>query len=106
MKTKLITWLRGAGADCLLAGLMMLSAGCVVRTGGGVVSGGAYYDYYYYPEANVYFYPSGRRYYWHDGEHWRWGQRVPPRYSLHEEHREHLRLHSREPWTEHHWENR
>jgi hypothetical protein len=107
MKTKLITSLRRAGAGCILAGCVVLSAGCVVHESGGVVrSGGPYYDYYYYPEAHVYYYPSGRVYYWRDGEHWRSGRRVPSRYSLHEEHREQLRLHSREPWTEHHWENR
>ena len=83
----------------------MLSGGCVVP-GEVSYSGGPYYDYYYYPEANVYFYPSGRRYYWHDGGHWRSGRRMPPRFSLREEHREHLRLHSRQPWTEHRRENR
>ncbi|PYI87587.1 MAG: hypothetical protein DME26_05730 [Verrucomicrobia bacterium] len=103
MKTKLITSLRGAWAGFLLAGFVVLSAGCVVRGGGGVVySEAPYYDYYYYPEANVYFYPSGRVYYWRDGEHWRSGRRVPSRYSFHEGRREPLRLRTREPWTEHH----
>jgi len=103
MKTKLITSLRGAWVGFLLAGFVVLSAGCVVRGGGGVVySEAPYYDYYYYPDANVYFYPRGRIYYWRDGEHWRSGTRVPSRYSFHEGRRDQLRLRTREPWTEHH----
>ena len=103
MKTKLINRLGGACASLLVAGLMALSAGCVVHGSGGVVySEAPYYDYYYYPDANVYFYPRGRIYYWRDGEHWRSGTRVPSRYSFHEGRRDQLRLRTREPWTEHH----
>ncbi len=105
MKMKLATWLRQSWASVLLAGSVVLSGGCAIH--GGVAYGEVpYYDYYYYPEWNVYFYPHGHLYYWHEGEHWRSGARLPERYSLREEHREHLRLHTREPWTEHHWAHR
>lgn len=94
----------------LLAGLIVLTfAGCVgevypegsaTYAVGGSASG--YYDYDYYPGPDVYFYPQRRIYYWNDGARWRSGRRLPPRYHLREEEREHLRFRSREPWTERH----
>ena len=79
--------------------------GCAWRAGV-AYSGppGTYYDYFYYPDGDVYFYPEGHLYYWHDHDHWFHGAHLPPGYALHEEHREHLHLRTREPWTEHHRE--
>lgn len=79
------------------ASLLLLTAGCEE----GVYGGAGCYDYDYYPGADVYFYPDENIYYWNDGRDWRWGRRLPDEYRLHEEEWEHLRLHSREPWTEH-----
>jgi hypothetical protein len=85
----------------------VLSSGCV-----GVSSGYAYapasdgyYYYDYYPAWNVYYYPQGRVYYWNDSGHWHSGSHLPHGYYLHAESREQLRLHTREPWREHHWEH-
>ena len=93
-------YLQGACAGLMLGGFA-LTAGCVAYGGGGV----AYYDYDYYPDYDVYFYPQARIYYWNEGGHWRSGERLPPHYEFHEEHREHLQLHSQQPWTEHHEEH-
>jgi hypothetical protein len=95
-------WLRCYGPSLVLAGSVLWFTGCAVR--GVAYSNGPaldYYDYDYYPDTDVYFYPRSHVYYWHDGDRWRSGGRLPPRYKLHEERREHLRLHSREPWREH-----
>jgi hypothetical protein len=89
----------------------LFSAGCAEHEehehyGGGAYYGGGatYYDYDYYPDEDIYFYPEAHVYYWNDGGRWRSGRDLPPRYRLNEERREHLRLHSRQPWTEHHRE--
>jgi hypothetical protein len=105
MKTILSGFLRRTSASLLAAGLVVLSGGCAFH--GAVYSSGPpgpYYDYYFYPDWDVYYYPHGHIYYWNDGGHWRSAGRLPPRYELHEEHREQLRLHTRKPWTEHHQE--
>lgn len=81
----------------MLSGLLLFS-GCAGYDGGGV----AYYDYDYYPDYDVYYYPEGRMYYWNEGGEWRSGERLPDRYDMHERHSERLRLHSQQPWTEHH----
>lgn len=81
---------------------MLLSGGCAVHEGVGYGRGPVpYYDYYYYPDWDVYSYPEGHLYYWNEEGRWHSGPRLPDRYELHEEGREHLRLHTREPWTEH-----
>ena len=88
-----------------MGGSILFYTGCAEEHAeyrGGAYYGGGYYDYDYYPDADVYFYPEAHVYYWNDGGRWRSGRDLPPRYRLHAEHREHLRLHSREPWTEHH----
>ena len=89
----------------LVAGTCLLfSAGCAVHEHG-YVSGGVTvdtYDYDYYPAYNVYYYPRTRVYYWNDGGRWASGHRPPAHYELRPESREQLRLHSRQPWTEHH----
>jgi len=102
MKTKLMKWVPGACACSLFAGSVMWFAGCVAPASVQYSATAPYYDYYYYPQANVYFYPSGHVYYWHDGSRWQSGRHVPSRYSFHDERRQQLRLHTREPWTEHH----
>jgi len=104
MKTRMVRWLRGAGGIFLVGGVMLFSTGCtgVVYTEG---PAGVYYDCDYYPAWDVYFYPSGHIYYWNDGGHWRSGRRLPPTYHIGGEHHEQLRLHSRQPWTEHHEEH-
>lgn len=91
--------LQKAVSGVLTGTLLCLLAGCVgeVYPGPGPV---AYYDYDYYPDWNVYYYPGARVYYWNDEGRWRSGPGLPPRYHLREEQREHLRLHSREPWME------
>jgi hypothetical protein len=84
----------------LLAGVALsFLTGCVADVYG--TAGPVAYDYDYYPDWDIYFYPQGRIYYWNNGGHWRSGRELPPRYRLHEETREHLQLHSRQPWTEH-----
>ena|SRR5215469_17423292 len=96
-------YLRGVCAGLMLGGTL-LSAGCegVVYTGGA----GVYYDYDYYPDCDVYYYPRTRIYYWSEGGRWYSGERLPPHFEFHAEHREQLRLHSQQPWTEHHEEHR
>lgn len=73
-------------------------AGCA---GPGYTSATVAYDYDYYPSSDVYYYPHERVYYWNDAGHWRSGRGVPNHYQLHEQEREHLQLHTRQPWTEH-----
>jgi hypothetical protein len=104
MKNNVKNWCQGICAGLLVGGAALLSAGCADVGYAGASYG--YYDYDYYPEGNVYFYPQGGIYYWNDAGHWRSGRRIPERYEWREEHREHLRLHSREPWIEHHEERR
>jgi hypothetical protein len=102
MKANLRAWFQAAGLALLLGGAMLSAGGCAVRGGVAYESGpyGAYYGYYYYPDWDVYFYPEDRIYYWHDDGHWLSGPRPPPRYHLDERHREYLRSHTRQPWTE------
>jgi hypothetical protein len=103
MKINLKKWFREICLGSLIGVSALLSGGCADV---GYVGGSyGYYDYDYYPDGQVYFYPQGGIYYWNDRGHWRSGRRLPGGYELHEEHREHLRLHSREPWTEHHEEH-
>jgi len=85
-------------------GLLLLGSGCA----GGVYTSGTvgYYDYDYYPDSDVYFYPQANVFFWNDGHDWRHGRYLPHDFRLREENREHLRLHSHEPWTEHRPENR
>lgn len=101
MKTELKGSLQRALVSALAAAGLAFFAGCAAEVypapGGDV----AYYDYDYYPGVNVYFYPHDHIYYWHDRDHWRSGRALPYRYHLNEEQREHLRLHSRQPWEEH-----
>ncbi len=98
------TVLRRAGACVLLLGGLLVSAGCVVRERvayqGGGVAASAYYDYDYYPDGDVYYYPEGRLYYWNEGGRWLSGPQLPSRYHVQSEHREHMRTHTRDPWTE------
>jgi hypothetical protein len=96
MKTRIGKWM---GIGLLGLGLQVFS-GCVVYPEGGYSA--TYYDYDYYPAWDVYYYPERRVYYWNDGGRWRSGGRLPNRYVFHEEQSEHLRLHTRQPWTEHH----
>lgn len=105
-------YLQGICAGLMLGGVLFFT-GCegVVYTGGGgvVYAGGGggvvYYDYDYYPDWDVYFYPRAHIYYWYEGGRWCSGERLPPRFEIREEHREHLRLHTQQPWTEHHREH-
>ncbi|MGH7954242.1 MAG: hypothetical protein ACREFE_20295 [Limisphaerales bacterium] len=99
----MITRLRFACIGLLFGGWVLFSVGCagVVYPAGTV----GYYDYDYYPDLDVYFYPEGGVYYWNEGGHWSSGRRLPPTYHFHEESHEQLRLHSRQPWTEHHEEH-
>jgi hypothetical protein len=101
MRTHTKNQIRRAFAGLLTGTGLLLLVGCTgvaYTTPGGSV---AFYDYDYYPDGDVYFYPHDHIYYWNDGGHWRSGGRLPDRYHLREEGREHLRLHSRQPWTEH-----
>jgi len=93
-------WLRKACIGIAAGMWLALSTGCV----GVAYPGGAavYYDYDYYPGWNIYFYPAGHIYYWNEGGHWRSGAHLPPAYHLNGQSHEQLRLHSRQPWTEHH----
>ena len=93
-------WLRGICAGLMLGGGALIFTGCeaTVSTPGTE----AYYDYDYYPDADVYYYPAGRVYYWNDDGRWRSGSALPPHYVIREEHYEHYRSHSRQPWTERH----
>ncbi len=103
MKMNLMTWLRAARAVVLLGGMTWFGTGCTVHEGVAYTEPyGAYYDYYYYPDYDVYYYPEGRVYYWNDGGHWNSGMRLPPRYELRGSHREYMRGHTRQPWTERH----
>lgn len=85
-----------------MLGGMLATSGCVAYGGGG----GVYYDYAYYPDCDAYYYPRGHVYYWNEGGAWRSGNRLPDRYNGHVQHTEQLRLHSQQPWTEHHVEQR
>jgi hypothetical protein len=98
------TWLQGICAALLFGCGALLFTGCA----GGVYTQGtvAYYDYDYYPDWDIYYYPERHVYYWHDGDHWRSGRELPRHYDLHERPHERLHLHSREPWTEHHPQQR
>ena len=100
-----LEWTGTAFIDTLgvtLAGIMEEAPRILLRLPGVAGPGPvAYYDYDYYPEWDVYYYPEGHIYYWNDGGHWRSGGRLPSHYVLHDENRERLQLHSRQPWTEH-----
>ena len=99
MKNNVKRKLQATCVGLLIGAGVLLSAGCV---GVGYAGGSTgYYDYDYYPDRDIYFYPQGGIYYWNDGGHWRSGRRLPGRYELREERREHLQLRSRRPWTEH-----
>jgi hypothetical protein len=88
----------------LLGSGLVVSTGCVAPYyGGGRV---AHYDYDYYPDADVYFYPHGKTYFWNEQGNWRSGGRLPEHYDLRNHQSQHLRLHSQQPWTEHHPESR
>ena len=96
---KTTTWLQSVLAGtCLL-----LTAGCTVHEHRAYrePAPAAYYEYDYYPAYNVYYSPRARVYYWNDGGRWASGRRLPSHYEVREAQREQLRLHSREPWTEH-----
>ena len=97
-------WLRAACAGVLLGGGTILFTGCVAtvheREPGYRET--VYYDYDYYPDVNVYYYPAGRIYYWNDGGRWYSGRQLPPHYVIREEHYEHFRGHSTQPWMERH----
>lgn len=99
----MIKSLQIAIAGLLWGGGLLLSAGCTGVAYTGRPPG--LYDYDYYPDWDVYYYPEGRIYYWNDDGHWRSGPEVPHWYHLHSEGREHLQLHTRRPWTEHHEES-
>lgn len=105
MKSKILNRAQNTVIGLLAAGALSLLAGCAADVYPEPVGGVAYYDYDYYPDADVYFYPEGHYYYWRDHDHWRHGGRLPYDYHLNEEHREHLHLRTREPWTEHHEEH-
>jgi hypothetical protein len=101
------SWLRAAGVGLLAGGGILCFTGCV-GVAYPVGPPGVYYDYDYYPDWDVYYYPAGHIYYWNDAGHWRSGREVPRRYHFNEERqepREHLRLQTRQPWTEHHEEH-
>jgi hypothetical protein len=94
---KRIAMVRNICAELFLGSAMLFFTGCVTYAPGP----DGYYDYDYYPERDVYFYSAGGIYYWNDGGHWRHGRHLPPQFALHQENREHLQLHTRQPWTEH-----
>jgi hypothetical protein len=98
-KSILSQCLRGACAGILL-GSALIFTGCVatVREPGPET----YYDYNYYPAENVYYYPEGRVYYWNDHGYWRSGRALPQTIVIREDHYEHYRSHSTQPWTEQH----
>ena len=101
MKTEtFLRWLRGACAGLMLGSGTLFFTGCVatVSTPGAAV----YYDYDYYPGVGVYYYPHGHVYYWNEGGAWRSGRELPPRIVIRDEHYEHFRGHTQQPWTERH----
>lgn len=95
-------YVQGLCAGLLLGGILVTS-GCVAYGGGG---GGVYYDYEYYPDCDAYYYPRSHIYYWNEGGTWRSGDRLPDRFNGHAQPAEQLHLHSQQPWTEHHIEQR
>jgi len=105
-KLNLQQWLRGAGAGILLGSSALIFSGCVATVREPGYSAGVYYDYNYYPAENVYYYPEGRVYYWNDRGEWRSGRALPPTVVIHEEHYEHYRSHSQQPWMERESEGR
>lgn len=94
-------YLQGICVGAFLAGSLLIQ-GCAAT----VEAGGPYYDYDYYPDGDVYYYPHGHVYYWNEGGAWRSGERLPDRYAGHTQHSEQLHLHSQQPWTEHHVQER
>jgi hypothetical protein len=65
---------------------------------------GVYYGYDYYPDLDVYYYPERHVYYWNEGGAWRSGSSLPSGYHIRGEHHEYYRLHTQQPWTQHHEE--
>jgi hypothetical protein len=101
MKKKIVSrWLRGACAGIFLGTGALLFSGCEATVSTPDAEG--YYDYNYYPAENVYYYPQGRIYYWNEDGEWRSGRALPPTVVIHEEHYEHYRSHSTQPWMERH----
>jgi hypothetical protein len=92
---------RNVCAGFLLGSAMLFSTGCVAYAPGP----DGYYDYDYYPDVDVYYYSVGGIYYWNRDGRWFHGRHLPPHFVLHDENRQHLQLHTRQPWTEHHAEH-
>lgn len=99
-KLNLPHWLQGACAGIFLGSSALIFSGCeaTVSTPGPE----AYYDYNYYPAENVYYYPQGRIYYWNDRGRWVSGRELPRTVVIREDHYEHVRTHSTQPWIERH----
>lgn len=94
MKSSLYAGLLGAA----FGGLLLFTGCADVAYEGGV--GVAYYDYDYYPDCDVYFCPDRHIYYWYEGGGWRSGGSLPSHYVLRADLRQHMQLHSQQPWTE------